>query len=50
MVAAVAHANAGSGSAGEYQRPLGVGRGDAGQLDNHREDLQVSGNPITPCT
>lgn len=50
MVAAVAHANAGSGSAVENQRPLGVDRGGAGQLDNHRQDLQVSGNPTINYT
>lgn len=45
MVAEVAHANAGSGSAVEQERPLGVDRGDSGKLENRREDLQVSGNP-----
>lgn len=45
MVAEVAHANDGSGSAFEQERPLGVDRGDSGKHENRREDLQASGNP-----
>ena len=50
ILAAVAHANAGSGSVVEHKRPFGFDRGDAGQHKNRRQYLQVSETPILDDT